>query len=87
MKQQQEIELHGALLERAHMAFLETCKQAHLEYHGPGLTFGELAIGETFEWAAPTPRGPEPMRKFSDDTYGWSKGVGTAEGYYRVERA
>jgi hypothetical protein len=59
----------------------------HLIFHGPGLTFGELAIGERFWWAAPVPRGPEPMRKRSATTYGWTKGGGEAEDYYRVERA
>jgi hypothetical protein len=65
----------------------------HLAYHGPGLTFGELAIGERFEWAAPIPRGPEPLTKTAADRYEFGRrasgigGYGTAEDYYRVERA
>jgi hypothetical protein len=59
---------------------------AQIAYHGPGLTFGELAIGERFEWPAPIPCGPEPMVKTAVDRYGWSRGFGTAETFYRVER-
>lgn len=54
-------------------------------YHGPGRTFGELAIGEVFYWPPPIPRGPEPMVKSADDRYSWSRGYGKAEPYYRVE--
>ncbi len=54
--------------------------------HGPGLTFRELAIGEQFWWPAPIPRGPEPMTKVSATRYQWSRGTGTAEDFYRVER-
>lgn len=57
-----------------------------IAYHGPGLTFGELAIGDAFHWPPPIPRGPEPMVKSADDRYQWSKGYGTAEAFYRVER-
>jgi hypothetical protein len=60
--------------------------RAHLAYHGPGLTFGELAVGEAFRWAAPLPAGPEALRKTSATRYEWSRGYGTAEDYYRVER-
>lgn len=55
-------------------------------YHGPGPTFGELAIGECFYWPPPIPRGSEPMVKSADDRYQWSKGYGKAESFYRVER-
>lgn len=57
-------------------------------YHGPGPTFGELAIGECFEWAAPIPcaRSGEPLVKTSAVRYEWSRGFGTAEDFYRVER-
>jgi len=59
----------------------------HLAYHGLGLTFGELAIGERFEWAPPLPVGrPEPLVKVTADRYAWSRGTGTAADYYRVER-
>jgi len=59
---------------------------AQIAYHGPGLTFGELAIGECFTWAPPIPRGPEPIVKTAEDRYAWSRGYGTAEDFYRVER-
>lgn len=58
----------------------------HLLVHGPGLTFAELAVGELFDWAAPIPRGPEPMVKTSATGHAWSRGYGTAEAFYRVER-
>ncbi|MEP7304186.1 MAG: hypothetical protein ABJA98_01585 [Acidobacteriota bacterium] len=56
--------------------------------HGPGLTFGALAIGECFEWPPPIPcaDGGEPLVKTSDVGYAWSRGTGTAEAFYRVER-
>jgi hypothetical protein len=56
--------------------------------HGPGLTFGELAIGECFEWPLPMPRAldGEPLVKTSDVGYAWSRGQGTAEAFYRVDR-
>jgi hypothetical protein len=54
--------------------------------HGPGPTFGELAIGELFDWPPPIPRGPEPMIKTSETRYEWSRGYGLAEAFYRVER-
>lgn len=57
-----------------------------IAYHGPGLTFGELAIGELFDWAAPIPRGPEPLVKTAADQYAWSRGTGRADAFYRVER-
>lgn len=63
-----------------------TAEAEHLAYHGAGLTFGELAIGEPFEWAPPIPRGGEPLRKLSATEYGWSRGHGIAEPYYRVQR-
>jgi hypothetical protein len=59
---------------------------AQIAYHGPGLTFGELAIGEYFEWPPPIPQGPEPMVKTAADRYEWTRGYGTAESFYRVER-
>jgi hypothetical protein len=59
---------------------------AQIAYHGPGLTFGELAIGELFEWPPPLPQGCEPIVKTADDRYEWSRGYGTAEPFYRVER-
>jgi hypothetical protein len=55
--------------------------------HGPGRTFGELAIGECFYWPPPILRGPEPMVKSGDDRYQWSRGYGTADACYRVEPA
>lgn len=57
-------------------------------YHGPGPTFGELAIGECFDWPAPIPRplSGEPLIKASEVKYEWSRGVGVAEDFYRVER-
>lgn len=54
--------------------------------HGPGLTFDALAIGELFDWPPPLPPGPEPLVKTAADRYAWSRGTGTAEGFYRVER-
>ena len=65
---------------------LERAHAEHLAYRGPGLTFGELAIGELFEWAKPIPVGTEPIAKASATRYEWSGGYGTAEAYYRVER-
>jgi hypothetical protein len=56
---------------------------AQIAAHGPGPTFGDLAIGDAFHW--PFARGPEPMIKTSDTRYAWSRGYGTAEPYYRVE--
>lgn len=53
--------------------------------HGPGPTFGELAIGEVFTWPAPIPPGG-PITKVSETRYEWSGGYGTAEAFYRVER-
>ncbi len=60
---------------------------AQIAYHGPGLTFGELVIGECFEWPLPIPRAytREPLVKTSDTTYAWSKGTGTAAAYDRVD--
>lgn len=58
----------------------------HLAYHGPGLTFGELAIGDSFRWADPIPRGPKPLIKLNDRVYTTSGGSGEAEAFYRVER-
>jgi hypothetical protein len=58
---------------------------AQIAAHGAGPTFGELAIGQAFWW--PGVRGPEPMVKTSDARYAWSRGYGTAEGFYRVEPA
>jgi hypothetical protein len=59
-----------------------------IAYHGPGPTFGELAIGECFEWPPPLPRANngEPRVKTSETRYEWSRGYGTAEAFYRVER-
>jgi len=60
-----------------------------IAYHGPGLTFGELAIGECFTWPAgpgKIPRGTEPIVKTAENRYEWSRGFGTAEDFYRVER-
>jgi hypothetical protein len=56
--------------------------------HGSGPTFGELAIGECFEWPPPIPRARsgEPLVKTSETRYEWSRGYGTAESFYRVER-
>ena len=68
---------------------------AQIAYHGPGLTFGELAIGECFYWPPPIPRGPGEIWKVAPDRYefwihgvvdGW-KATGTAEAFYRVERS
>lgn len=60
--------------------------KTQLEYHGPGLVWSDLEIGALFEWPAPIPRGPEPMRKTSEVRYDWSRGYGSAEAFYRVER-
>ncbi len=66
-----------------------TCEANHvraqLAAHGPGRTFGEVAIGESFCWPRPITRGPEPMVKSADDRYAWSRGYGKAEPFYRVE--
>jgi hypothetical protein len=56
-----------------------------------GLTFGDLAIGELFEWRDTKeiqsgPPGPEPMVKATAIRYEWSKGYGTAEAHYPVRR-
>jgi hypothetical protein len=56
---------------------------------GRHLTFGDLAIGELFEWRDTKeiqsgPPGPEPMVKATDTRYEWSKGYGTAEAHYPV---
>jgi hypothetical protein len=61
---------------------------AQIAAHGPGPTFGELAIGECFEWPPPIPRAQsgEPLVKTSAVRYAWSRGSGTAEACYRVER-
>jgi hypothetical protein len=59
--------------------------RAQIAAHGPGLTFGELAEGELFHW--PGLPGPEPMVKASATRYEWSRGFGTAQAFYRVERA
>lgn len=59
---------------------------AQVAYHGPGLTFGALAIGELFDWPAPISVGREPIVKASETRYEWSRGYGTAESFYRVER-
>jgi hypothetical protein len=58
--------------------------RAQIAAHGPGRTFGALAIGECFRWPAPIPRGSEPMVKTADDRYEWSRGYGRAESFYRV---
>jgi hypothetical protein len=62
-----------------------------LAAHGPGLTFGELAIGELFTWPD---RLGGAIVKVADDGYefwihgkvGGRLGTGTAEDFYRVER-
>ena len=70
----------------------------HLLAHGPGLTFGELAIGEAFDWAPPLQGARLPrlaMTKVTAIGYefwihgrvGGRRASGTAEAYYRVERA
>jgi hypothetical protein len=83
-----QIELHGfpAREERRRAAMLERARAEHLAYHGPGPTFGELAIGDRFRWAAPLNDGPV-MTKADADFYTWDRGSGTAQDYYRVERA
>lgn len=43
----------------------------HLCAYGPGLTFGELAIGEQFEWAPPLT--PDPR---DDDDFTYRAAVG-----------
>jgi hypothetical protein len=58
---------------------------------GRHLTFGDLAIGELFEWRDTKeiqsgPPGPEPMVKATAIRYEWSKGYGTAEAHYPVRR-
>jgi hypothetical protein len=55
------------------------------------VTFGELAIGDVFWWRDTAeiksgPRGHEPMRKASATRYEWSRGYGTAEPHYPVQR-
>lgn len=64
----------------------------HLAAYGPGLTFGELAIGELFVYADGGLQA-RPHRKVAVDRYetfvdarGRGNGTGTAEDYYRVER-
>jgi hypothetical protein len=72
---------------------LEQAKVDHLAVYGPGLTFGELAIGEWFMWVG-FMSGGGPMWKVTEVRYEfWIHGVvggrlayGTAEDYYRVER-
>jgi hypothetical protein len=59
--------------------------RTQIAYHGPGRTFGELAIGECFTWPPPMPRGSEPIVKVDATHYAWSRGRGTAESFYRVE--
>mgnify|MGYP001582264739 CR=1 FL=1 len=59
---------------------------AQIKAHGPGPTFGELAIGECFDWAPPLRLGREPLVKTSATRYEWSRGTGTAEDFHRVER-
>lgn len=72
----------------------------HLAYHGPGPTFGELAIGDRFTWAPKLGEASRPHRpgfeywKVSATTYEFwirgqvdgRRGYGTAEDFYRVER-
>lgn len=68
----------------------------HLAAYGPGLTFGELAIGELFAHASPLDRPdvqqPSPHVKLDATRYGCylaagvPTGTGSAEDYYRVER-
>lgn len=60
--------------------------EVQIAVHGPGLTFGELAVGERFTWPAPIPRGTEPLVKVSQVRYEWSRGFGAAATFYRVER-
>jgi hypothetical protein len=62
---------------------------SHVEH--VDVTFGELAIGEAFEWRDTAeiqhgPPGPEPMTKATATRYEWSKGYGTAEPHYPVRR-
>jgi len=69
----------------------------HHRVYGPGLTFGELAIGERYSDAVPVvrmpgahwppPRGPLFV-KTSATGYAFvnGRGTGTAQDYYRVER-
>jgi hypothetical protein len=57
----------------------------------PAVTFGELAIGDRFEWRDTAdiqhgPPGPEPLRKATATRYEWSRGFGTAEPHYPVRR-
>jgi hypothetical protein len=54
-------------------------------------TFGDLVIGDTFEWRDTAeiqhgPPGPEPMVKAAATRYEWSKGYGTAEPHYPVTK-
>jgi hypothetical protein len=80
------LHLRGALGRRRQQQDQADHARTQIAYHGPGLTFGELAIGERFYWPPPIPRGPEPMVKSGDDRYEWSRGYGTAEAFYRVQR-
>jgi hypothetical protein len=55
------------------------------------VTFGNLAIGDTFEWRDTAeiqhgPPGPEPMVKATATRYEWSRGFGTAEAHYPVRK-
>jgi hypothetical protein len=66
--------------------------RAQIAAHGPGLTFGELAIGECFTWPPPIPVGPTPIVKVDATHYeflihgtGPMTGRGIAEAFYRVE--
>jgi hypothetical protein len=55
------------------------------------VTFGELAIGDTFEWRDTAaiqhgPNGPEPMTKTTATRYAWSRGYGSAKPHYPVRK-
>lgn len=90
------LQLHGDLAAAADRRRLEEAQREHLDVYGPGLTFGELAIGERFYHAMPIkqmpgahwppPRGPL-VTKVSEDRYEWERGYGLARAYYRVDRA
>jgi hypothetical protein len=80
------VALRGRLADRMKDKADAEHARVQIAYHGAGLTFGELAIGDRFHWPPPIPRGPEPMVKSGDDRYEWSRGYGTAKSFYRVER-
>jgi hypothetical protein len=54
------------------------------------LTFGDLAIGDTFTWrnTAAIQHGPPgaPMTKATATRYEWPRGYGLAESHYPVRR-